>query len=79
MRTLLQVHGADVGRYVDSTLYERGEILRVLPEELERRNRTGGMASVDEYLADLDRTLDTLTESADALAAFIRERFPLGG
>ena len=64
---------ADIG----DLLALRGRLLRRLPEELERRYGEGRRRAVDEYLDELDSTLDQLVEARDAIAAFIVEHFPL--
>ena len=76
LRLLLQVHAADVAEGVDAVLYDRGEILWVLPGLLERRFLDGRKRSVDAYVSEIDGTLTQLRRSTAELAAFIREPSP---
>jgi hypothetical protein len=78
LRKLLEVHAPDAASSIDQVLYRRGEILRDLPDELERRYRDGGEPAVDAYLSDMDDSLIQIAGSMDELAEFVRERFPLG-
>jgi hypothetical protein len=78
LRTLLRAHAHGLAIDPDALLTQRGEILRTLPDELERRYSEGGVRSVDAFLVEMDQTITTLTEACDQLARFIRERFPIG-
>ena len=78
LRLLLHVHAADVAEGVDAVLYDRGEILWVLPELLERRFLDCRKRFVDAYVSEINGTLTQLRRSTAELAAFIREPFPIG-
>ena len=77
LRSLLRAHATGIAADVDMVLWERGEILRSLPEELERRYAMGGKREVDILLSSMDDTLRSLADACRQLADFIRTRFPI--
>jgi hypothetical protein len=75
LRDLLRVHGTSVVASIDAVLFERGEFLRHLPDELEHRCETGGFESVDRFLTGFDRTATALQSAYEELAVFITDDF----
>ena len=75
--TVLQIHANDL-HDLDRRIKNRMWAIGALREELDSAHETGGRAAVDERLQALNDRRDQLSDAANALGAFIRERFPVG-
>jgi hypothetical protein len=75
----LRVYAPDVLDLAPFLVARRELLMEGVPPELERRWMTGGRPLVDEYLAELNRTMDGVEQFRRRLAEFIVREFPPPG